>query len=365
LTGVPGWAWAAVGCAISCLLGIDLLASRRPGMSRAVLVSAAWVGAGVGFGLVLTLSQGADAGQQYFAAYILEKALSVDNLFVFALLFQAFAVPAAYQHRVLLAGVAGALVLRGGFITAGAAVLNHLSWVFYVFGGFLLIAALRMARGGVRADPRRGPIQRGLRKVIPIGDNYDGMRFLTRSNGRLVATPLLVVLVAIETTDLVFAVDSIPAAFGVTRDVFIVFTSNAFAILGLRALYIVLAGALGRFTYLRQGMAVLLAFIGGKMILSPVLHVPAAVSLGAIIAIIAAAAGLSTLRKRPTTALAEGPAAGEPGPRKTAEDAGQIHAWSRCCDGHGPGACSSRGQPPGSANSSRRHRRPGSTASPG
>jgi tellurite resistance protein TerC len=310
LTGAPGWAWPVVVCVIAGLLAIDLLASRRAGTSRAMLVSAAWVGAGVCFGLVLTLWQGADAGQQYFAAYILEKALSVDNLFVFAMLFQAFAVPAASQHRVLLAGVVGALVLRGGFIGAGAAVLSSLSWAFYAFGGLLLIAALRMARGGERRDPRRGLIQRGLRRVVPVTDDYDGMRFLTRRDGRWAATPLLAVLVAIETTDLVFAIDSIPAAFGVTTDVFIVFTSNAFAILGLRALYTVLAGALERFRYLQQGMAVMLAFIGAKMILSPVLHIPAAVSLGAIIAIVGAAAGLSMLARR--RAAAPGEPADEP-----------------------------------------------------
>ena len=336
MTGVPGWAWAVVVCAISGLLAIDLLASRRAGMSRAVLVSAAWVGAGVGFGLVLTLWQGADAGQQYFAAYVLEKALSVDNLFVFAMLFQAFAVPAASQHRVLLAGVAGALVLRGGFIAAGAAVLSHLSWAFYAFGGILLVAALRMARGGERPDPSRGLIQRGLRKALPISDDYDGSAFLTRRDGRRAATPLLAVLVAIETTDLVFAIDSIPAAFGVTTDVFIVFTSNAFAILGLRALYTVLAGALERFTYLRQGMAVMLAFIGAKMLLSPVLHLPAAVSLGAIVAIIAAAAGLSTLARRRVAAPGEAAGPGEAaapgrrrapgGPSPAPNDAGRIHA---------------------------------------
>jgi tellurite resistance protein TerC len=326
LTGAPGWAWAVVVCVICGLLAVDLLASRRAGASRALLVSAAWVGAGAGFGLVLTLWQGADAGQQYFAAYVLEKALSVDNLFVFAVLFEAFAVPAASQHRVLLAGVAGALILRGGFIAAGAAVLSHLSWAFYAFGGFLLIAALRMARGGVRADPREGLIQRRLRAVLRVTGDYDGTAFLTRRDGRWAATPLLAVLVAIETTDLVFAIDSIPAAFGVTTDVFIVFTSSAFAILGLRALYTVLAGALGRFTYLRQGMAVMLAFIGAKMILSPVLHIPAAVSLGAITAILAAAAGMSILRKRRAAGLDEAGAARQPRRIAGADESGSIRA---------------------------------------
>ena len=323
MTSAPGWAWPVVICVILVLLTIDLLASRRPGFSRAALISAAWLGAGVAFGLILTVWQGARSGEQYFAAYALEKALSVDNLFVFAMLFRAFAVPVASQHRVLLAGVAGALVLRGGFIAAGAAMLSHLSWTFYAFGGLLLITAVRMARGGKRPDAHRGAIQRCVARVLPVSQEYDGMRFVTRRDGRLTATPLLLVLIAIETTDLVFAVDSIPAAFGVTRDVFIVFTSNAFAVLGLRALYTVLARALERFMYLRQAMAVLLGFIGAKMILSPILHVPAAVSLGAIVGIIAAAAGLSMLARRRAAARGEVPAA-EPTP--VAKDKEEVRA---------------------------------------
>lgn len=299
MTAAPGWAWAATGFTILCLLTIDLLASRRePRMARAVLGSAAWVGAAIVFGLVLALSQGGAAGAEYFTAYLVEKALSVDNLFVFALLFKAFAVPAAYQHRVLFGGVVGALFLRGGFIAAGAALIDQLSWAFYVFGAFLLLAAVRMARGGVHIGPGAGLVPRGLRKILPITEDYDGPRFLTRSDGRLAATPLFVVLVAIETTDLIFAIDSIPAAFGVTTDLFIVFTSGAFAILGLRALYFVLAGAMERFSYLSQGLAVMLAFIGAKMILAPVLHLPTVVSLGTVIAIVASAIFLSVWKRR-------------------------------------------------------------------
>jgi tellurite resistance protein TerC len=299
VTGTPGWAWAAAGCVILGLLVIDLLMNRgQPGMRRALFISAGWVAAGTAFGLIIIAWRGGAAGQEYFAAYLAEKALSVDNVFVFALLFQAFAVPAAYQHRVLFAGVVGALALRGGFIAAGAALLDHLSWAFYAFGALLLVAAARMARGGVRADPRHGVVLRGLRKVMPVTEDYDGARFVTRRGGKLCATPLLAAVVAIETTDVVFAVDSIPAVFGVTTDTFIVFTSNAFAILGLRALYFVLAGAMERFTYLSQGLAVLLAFIGAKMILADVVHVPTAVSLGAIIVIIATAIGLSVWKRR-------------------------------------------------------------------
>lgn len=273
-------------------------------MRRAVLASAAWVAAGIAFGLIIVVWQGGGAGQEYFTAYLVEKALSVDNVFVFALLFQAFAVPAAYQHRVLFAGVVGALALRGGFITAGAALLEHVSWIFYAFGAFLLAAALRMARGGVHTDPNRGLVLRGLRTVMPVSEDYDGMRFVTRHDGRISATPLLAALVAIETTDVIFAADSVPAAFGVTTDTFIIFTSNAFAILGLRALYFVLAGAMAKFTYLSQGLAVMLAFIGAKMILSPVVHLPAVVSLGVIASIITAAILLSVRKRRRMAAAA-------------------------------------------------------------
>jgi tellurite resistance protein TerC len=314
MTSVPGWAWAAAGLAICCLLSIDLLASRRgSGVSRAVLVSAAWVGAGTAFGLVVALWQGGDAGQEYFAAYLIEKALSVDNLFIFAVLFRAFAVPAASQHRVLFFGVIGALVLRGGFITVGAALIHQLSWAFYIFGAVLLVAAIRMARGGPPAGPGGGFVLRGLRKIMPVAEDYDGMRFLTRRAGKLAATPLLVALVAIETMDVIFAIDSIPAAFGVTTDVFIVFTSNAFAILGLRALYFVLEGAMERFTYLSQGLAVLLAFIGAKMIFSPVLYLPTVVSLGCVIVIIASAVLLSVWKRRrpaPASGSGSGPVGG-------------------------------------------------------
>jgi len=313
VTGTPAWAWLAAGSAIAVLLAVDLIVNRgQPGMRRAVLVSAAWVGAGIVFGIAVVVRQGGDAGQEYFAAYLVEKALSVDNIFVFALLFQAFAVPAAYQHRVLFAGVLGALALRGCFIAAGAALLDRLSWAFYLFGAFLLVAAVRLARGGVRPDPRRSLVPRGLRKVMPVSEEFDGPRFLTRRDGRLFATPLLAALIAIETTDVIFAADSIPAAFGVTTDMFIVFTSNAFAILGLRALYFVLAGAMERFTYLSQGLAVMLAFIGTKMILAQVVHIPTVISLGTIVTIIAAAILLSVWKERRLAAAAAAAAASAP-----------------------------------------------------
>jgi tellurite resistance protein TerC len=189
-------------------------------------------------------------------------------------------------------------VLRAGFIAAGATLLEHLSWAGYVFGGLLIVAALRMARGGVQVDTRHGLILRALRRVMPVSEDYHGGRFLTRLDGRLAATPLLAVLVVIEATDVIFAADSIPAALGVTTDMFFVFTANAFAVLGLRALYFVLAGAMTRFGYLTQGLTALLAFIGVKMLLAGVLHIPATASLGVIVAIIATSVLLSVRQRR-------------------------------------------------------------------
>jgi len=366
MTGTPAWAWAAAVGVICGLLAIDMLSTRRqPGMSRTVLLSAVWVGAGIGFGVILTLWQGFGVGQQYFGAYLIEKSLSVDNLFVFAAGFRAFAVPAASQHRVLLAGVAGAFVLRGAFIAAGAALINHLSWAFPAFGGLLLIAAVRMARRGAPPDPRRGLVLRGLRKVVPVSDDYDGTRFITRIDGKRVATPLIVALVAIATTDVIFALDSIPAAFGVTTDAFLVFTSNAFAILGLRALYFLLAGALERFRYLGLGLAVLLAFIGAKMILSPVLHIPTAVSLGAIIVIIVAAGGMSMWNRPRVTHVGQAGSPARPRPRAWPSLIGDTRTYdqlvpARCLFASvlpGRGFCPGPGRDPaGAAERDRRDR---------
>jgi TerC family integral membrane protein len=294
MTAAQGWAWVGAGGAIAVLLAVDLLVIRgQPRMRTAVGVSIAWVAAAAVFGLLLIPWLGAGTGQEFFAAYLVERALSVDNLFVFALLIHALAVPVAEQNKVLTAGILGALVLRGAFIAAGAALLDNLGWALYAFGVLLLVAAVRTARGG----PRSAPLA-GLRKRFPVRGGYVGLRLLTRDGGRLSATPLLVALVAIATTDVIFAIDSIPAALGVTTDMFVLFTSNAFAVLGLRPLYFVLAGAMARFSYLSQGLAVLLAFIGLKMMLTPVVHVPAAASLGVVAAIVAAAILLSLWQGR-------------------------------------------------------------------
>jgi tellurite resistance protein TerC len=302
---VPLWGWGAALGVFAVLITADLVLTPDSGGLRAAAVaSGAWITAALAFGGVLWLWRGPDTAGQYFAGYLLEKALSVDNIFVFVLLFAALEVPAALQRRVLRLGVIGALVLRGAFIAAGGALIGHLGWIFYVFGALVLVAGVRMFRPGEAAGPEKNLAVRGLRRVLPVTGDYDGGRFFTRTAGVTAATPLLVALVAIEATDLVFALDSIPAVFGVTRDLFVVFTSNAFAVLGLRALYVLLAGALVRFRYLRQGIAVLLVFIGVKMLISPFVHLPVTVSLAVIVVVAGGAVAAS--RRRDGQRLAHG-----------------------------------------------------------
>ena len=290
----PLWAWAATLGVIAIALTLDLFVFHREahevGLREAAWASLAWVALGVGFGIVVWVFGGTNAGEEYFAGYLIEKALSVENIFVFALVLGYFAVPPANQHRVLFFGVLGALILRGAFIAGGKALLENFHWMIFVFGGFLVLTAIRMAtQEQISVDPGRNPLLRVLRRVIPMTSDYHGQRFWVRQGGRLLATPMLAVLVAVETTDVIFAVDSIPAIFAVTTDTFVVFTSNAFALLGLRALYFLLAGAMHRLSYLKIGLAAVLALVGIKMLISDLYKVPIAVSLGAISAILAAA----------------------------------------------------------------------------
>ena len=243
------------------------------------------------------LWQGPDAGGEYLAGYLIEKSLSIDNIFVFALIFGYFSVPAAYQHRVLFWGVFGALVLRAVFIAAGATLLEQFHWTIYVFGAFLVFTGIRMAlQRDDHVDPGKNPVLRAFRRVVPVTPDYRGQRFTVREAGRRLATPLLAVLVVVETTDVIFAVDSIPAIFAVTSDTFLVFTSNAFAILGLRALYFLLAGMMERFTYLKMGLAAVLVFVGAKMLIADVYHVPIWASLAVIAGCIGASIGVSLRR---------------------------------------------------------------------
>ena len=305
---LPIWGWAVTFAAFAVLMVADLVLTRNTvGLRAATVSSALWVAAALAFGTALWLWQGSATAGQYFAGYLLEKALSVDNVFVFVMLFASLQVPTALQRRVLQFGVIGALVLRGGFIAAGGALIEHISWIFYVFGALVLLAGVRMFRADAAEGQGRNLAVRGLRRVLPVTDDYAGHRFFVRGNGKLMATPLFVALVAIEATDLVFALDSIPAVFGVTSDIFVVFTSNAFAVLGLRALYFLLAGSVDRFAYLKQGIAILLVFIGVKMLISSFVHLPIWVSLAVIVVVASGAVAASLWHDRTGSRQAAGP----------------------------------------------------------
>ena len=255
-----------------------------------------WVTLGMGFGLLIWRFYGAEAGGQYFAGYLIEKSLAVDNVFVFALIFTAFAVPRQYQHRVLFYGLLGALVFRAIFIAGGAALLERFHWILYVFGAFLVLTGWKMLRHrNEHADPMRSRTLRLVRRWVPSTDEYHGQKFWIRQGHRWVATPLFLVLVLVETTDIVFAVDSIPAIFAVTQEPFLVFTSNAFAILGLRAMYFLLADLMHRFVYLKVGLAAILVFVGAKMLLLDVYKVPTFLSL-TVIALCITTAVVASLR---------------------------------------------------------------------
>ena len=297
------WLWTGVIAFILGMLAIDLLVFQKNPheveMREAVAWSCVWIACGLAFGGVIWIIGGHKPAGEYIAGYLIEKSLSVDNIFVFALVLSYFAVPPWLQHRVLFYGVLGALVMRAIFIVVGATLLEQFSWMIYIFGGFLVITGIRMARhGDVEVHPDRNPLLKLLRRVVPLTPDYRDDKFFVREGVRRYATPLLAVLLVVETTDVVFAVDSIPAIFAVTKDTFIVFTSNAFAILGLRALYFVLAGAMGRFIYLKTGLAAVLVYVGIKMLLSETYHIPIGLSLGVIAAILTISIGLSLWKTR-------------------------------------------------------------------
>ena len=288
---VPLWAWAALVAGITVLLLADLLiVHRRPhavSLREAAIESAAWITLGLSFSLLVAWSFGGGAAGEYLAGYLIEKSLSIDNVFVWAVIFGYFAVPAQYQFRVLFWGIFGALVLRAIFIFAGVSLLEKFEWVLYIFGAFLLFTAVKIARHqDTQVHPEANPVLRVVRRIVPSTPDYDGQRLFTRRSGRRLATPLLAVLVLVETTDVVFAVDSIPAILAVSREPFIIFASNAFAILGLRALYFLLAGMAGRFRYLHLGLGVILGFVGVKMLVVEWYHFPTWLSRGVIAAVL-------------------------------------------------------------------------------
>jgi len=297
---VAWWAWVAVIAFIVAMLAVDLMLHRDAheiATKEALTWSAIWVAIALGFGGVLWATLGSEAAGSYYAGWLIEKSLSVDNLFVFALLFSFFAVPVRYQHRVLFWGVLGALVFRAIFIFAGAALLESFHWMIFVFGAFLVFTGIKLLRSSeIGVSPDRNPVLRFMRRRVRMTPEFHEDKFFVRKDGLRWATPLLAVLIVVETTDVLFAVDSIPAIFAVTTNTFIVFTSNAFAILGLRALYFLLVGVLGRFAYLKVGLAAVLVFVGLKMLVSDVFHLPIWASLLVISALIGGSV-LASLRR--------------------------------------------------------------------
>jgi tellurite resistance protein TerC len=310
---VPLWAWGAVLAVILAMLAIDLFAHRKAhvvSVREAAVWSAVWVSLGLAFGGVVWWVYGAQAGGEYYAGYLIEKSLAVDNVFVFALIFTYFAVPRQYQHRVLFYGVLGALVFRAIFIAGGAVLIENFAWILYIFGAFLVFTGWKMfAHRNDEMDPSRNPVLRLVKRWVPSTDEYDGQKFWVKRAGKWVATPLFTVLVLVETTDIIFAVDSIPAIFAVTQDPFLVFTSNAFAILGLRAMYFLLADLIHRFIYLKAGLAAILVFVGIKMLLLDVWKVPIWLSLTVIATsiTIAVVASLRATRDEATVTRDSGP----------------------------------------------------------
>jgi tellurite resistance protein TerC len=302
---VPVWAWVAFLAFVSVLLVLDLLLVHRTAhvisTKEAAIESAIWIAIGVAFTGVMFFWHGGQAAGEYISGYLIEKSLSVDNVFVWALIMSYFSVPRAYQFRVLFWGVFGALVLRFVFIFAGVALLERFEWMLFVFGAFLVFTAARLLQHRDEdVHPDQNPVLKVVRKFIPSSTRYDGQKLFTKENGKRLATPLLAVLVVVESSDVVFAVDSIPAILAVSREQFIVFSSNAFAILGLRALYFLLADLRDKFDYLQQGLAIILAFVGVKMIVAQAwdFHIDTFVSLGVIGVVLTGAILLSWFKDR-------------------------------------------------------------------
>ena len=267
-----------------------------PTMKESITWVAIWVSLAIVFGISLWALEGGRRGGEYFAGYLIEYSLSVDNMFVFLLIFSYFQIPLAYQHQVLFYGILGAIIFRGIFIALGAALIHNFEWIIYVFGAFLIYTAIRVARGGTEVNPEQNPVLKLVQKRFHTTSRFDGQKLFTIENGRRLATPLFITLVFVEVTDIVFAVDSIPAVYGITSDPFIVLTSNVFAILGLRSLYFLLAGSMERFHLLKYGLAVILGFVGVKMLSEAFdINIPIWLSLAVIVVVLALTVVLSLM----------------------------------------------------------------------
>jgi tellurite resistance protein TerC len=299
---VEGWVWGATVAVILGLLLFDILVLHRvphaPSARRAAIETVSWALVGVTFGVVVLAGYGSSAGGEWFAGWLIEYSLSIDNVFVWALILAHFRVPSEFQHRVLFWGVFGALVLRAAFIFAGVALVQRFEITLFIFGGFLLYTSAKLLKGSDDSDPTEGRFYKYLNRVVPTSPAFDGQKLFTVVNSTRVATPLFIVLLLVEGTDVLFAVDSVPAVLAVSKEQFIVFTSNAFAIMGLRSLYFLLADMHARFSALQQGLAIILAFVGVKMIISRWYHINTYVSLLVIALVLAASVLFSLQRSR-------------------------------------------------------------------
>ena len=305
---VPGWLWVAFIAGVVVMLLVDLLVLNREAheisVREAAITAAVWIAIGLSFSLVLwgVLDNGGTAAARYLTGYIVEKSLSVDNVFVWAVIFGYFSVPSKYQHRVLFWGIFGALVMRAIFIFAGAALLDALDWMMYVFGAVLLYTAVKVFRDDEEElDPEANPVLKLVRRFVPLSEHYEGQKLFTRHGAKLLATPLFVVLVMIEITDVIFAVDSVPAILSISGDRFILFSSNALAILGLRALYFLLEAVRDRLVYLPKGLGIILFYVGVKMIVSEWVHIDPFISLAVILGLLTITV-VASLRATRTTA---------------------------------------------------------------
>jgi len=321
-----GLHWAVFFAIVAVALTIDLgFVGRKSGVvstRTAFAWSAVWISLGVGFSGFVWLWYGGEAAQQYLAGYLIEESLSIDNLFVFLLVFGSLGIALQHQRKVLFWGILGAMVMRGAFIVAGVSLIQRFEWIIYLFGALLVYTAYRLVRShGVQVEPAKNPLVRFSRRVFPVAADYQGHRFFIRRGDKLFITPLIIALVAIESADLVFAIDSVPAVLAISNITFVVFTSNIAAILGLRSLYFALAGSLQRFEYLSWGLAGVLGFVGVKMLISHWVHIPVLASLAVIVVAIGTSVIVSlvlTKGAEPDTAVLE--AAGHGDLIKTAEE---------------------------------------------
>lgn len=302
--------WVVFNVFIIAMLIIDLVVfhqdEHEESVKEALIWTGVWIALALVFGIGVYYYMGSQTALDYYTGYLIEKSLSVDNIFVFLLVFSYFNVPAKYQHKVLFWGIFGALVMRLVFIFVGVTLLNEFHWIIYVFGGLLIYTGIKLAfEKDKEVHPERNPILKLVRRFIPVTKNYHGSSFFIKKMGRTMATPMFVVLIVIETTDLVFAIDSIPAILAITRDEFIVYSSNAFAILGLRALYFALSGIMNMFHYLHYGLSAVLIFVGVKMVLSDVYHLPTPYALGFIAIALTASVVASVMNPKEESPIPE------------------------------------------------------------